>query len=109
MWRRCRTRLDGVLTQAPVTTTNLQMFYADKPVPIKTDVSKYAMAAVLGQKGVVQRSKPKKTTGREQQTPAYDSELRASVHARINSRQSRQSTGARAVTIEVATRLLEEF
>ncbi|PHJ26011.1 retrotransposon ty3-gypsy subclass, partial [Cystoisospora suis] len=93
----CHTRAVQELKAALITTTNLQIYDPDKPVVIKTDASKHAIGAVLEQEGRPIAFESRKSNEREQQLPAYESELRAIVHALT---KWRQFLGAKKVIIE---------
>ena len=97
VWRGRHTRAVQELKAALITTTNLQIYDPDKPVVIKTDASKHAIGAVLEQEGRPIAFESRKSNEREQQLPAYESELRAIVHALT---KWRQFLGAKKVIIE---------
>lgn len=97
IWKSCHTRAVGELEEALITTASVQICDPDKRVVVKADASKYATGAVLEQERRPIAFGSKKTAEREQQVPAYESELRAIVHALS---KWRQFIGARTVTNE---------
>ncbi|PHJ21918.1 retrotransposon ty3-gypsy subclass, partial [Cystoisospora suis] len=96
-FRTRHTRAVQDLKSALITTTNLQIYHPDKPLVIKTDASKYALGAVLEQEGKPIAFESRKTNMRERTMPAYESELRAIVHALT---RWRQFIGSKTVTVE---------
>lgn len=87
--------LEGAL----VTATSLQIFDHDKPILVKAEASKHAVGAALEQDGVPVAFESRRTGNREKAMPAYNSELRATVHALTS---WKQYIGNKPVTVETA-------
>ncbi|PHJ22782.1 transposon tf2-1 polyprotein [Cystoisospora suis] len=97
VWRGEHSQAVAHLKDALRSATAVQIFDPDRPIVIKTDASTHAIGAVMKQDGVPVAFESKKSGEREKLMPAYESELRAIVHALT---KWKQFIGSKPVTIE---------
>ncbi|PHJ21491.1 retrotransposon ty3-gypsy subclass, partial [Cystoisospora suis] len=97
VWRGEHSQAVADLKNALQSATAVQIFDPDRPIVIETDASKHAIGAVMEQDGVPVAFESRKTGEREKLMPAYESELRAIVHALT---KWKQFIGSKPVTIE---------